>query len=91
LARPIVLFITDGRSNVALKGTGENPLREAWRLAEVMRREERVKYIVVDTEEAGAVTFGLAAELAGALGADYFKLNELKAEALVDIVRSCGT
>jgi magnesium chelatase subunit D len=87
LARPIALFITDGRSNVALKGPGENPLREAWRLAEAMRQEARAKYVVVDTEEAGAVTFGLAAELADALGADYFKLNDLKAEALVDIVR----
>lgn len=88
LARPIVLIITDGRSNVALDGHGENPLREAWRLARAMRREERVKYIVVDTEEAGAVRFGLAAQLAGALGADYFKINELKAEALVSIVRN---
>jgi magnesium chelatase subunit D len=86
LARPIVLFITDGRSNVALKGPGENPLREAWRLAEAMSREDRVKYVVVDTEEAGAVRFGLAAELAGALGADYFRIDELKAEALVGIV-----
>ncbi|MDR2787093.1 MAG: VWA domain-containing protein, partial [Candidatus Accumulibacter sp.] len=88
LARPIVLIITDGRSNVALKGPGENPLREAWRLAGAMRREDRVKYVVVDTEEAGAVNFGLANELAGALGADYFRINELKAEALVGIVRN---
>jgi magnesium chelatase subunit D len=87
LARPIVVFITDGRSNVSLKGNGENPLSESRRLAEVMSRDSRVKYIVVDTEEPGAVTFGLAAELAGALGAAYFKINDLKAEALVNIVR----
>jgi magnesium chelatase subunit D len=89
LARPIVLFITDGRSNVALKGPGENPLEEAWRLAEIMRQEPRVKYIVVDTEEAGAMNFGLAAELAAALGADYFKVNDLRAGTLVDIVKGC--
>ena len=87
LARPIVVFITDGRSNVSLRGNGENPLSESLRLAGVMSQDSRVKYIVVDTEEPGAVTFGLAAELAGALGAAYFKINDLKAEALVNIVR----
>jgi Mg-chelatase subunit ChlI len=87
LARPIVVVITDGRSNVSLQGNGENPLSESLRLAEVMSQDSRVKYIVVDTEEPGAVTFGLAAELAGALGASYFKINDLKAEALVNIVR----
>ena len=46
-----------------------------------------MKYIVVDSEEPGAVTFGLAAELAGALGAAYFKIKDLQAEALVNIVR----
>ncbi|MDR2450426.1 MAG: putative cobaltochelatase [Candidatus Accumulibacter sp.] len=87
LARPIVLIITDGRSNVALRDPGENPLHEAWRLAAAMRQDSRVKYVVVDTEDADAMNFGLAAELAGALGADYFKVNDLKVEALVNIVR----
>ena len=87
LARPIVVVITDGRSNVSLKASGESPLSESLRLAEIMSQDARVKYIVVDTEEPGAVTFGLAAELAGALGAEYFKVKDLKAEALVNIVR----
>ncbi len=87
LARPIMLIITDGRSNVSLKGNGANALAESLRLAETMALDERVKYIVVDTEEPGALSFGLAAELAGSLGAAYFKINELKAEALVNIVR----
>ncbi|MDR1920947.1 MAG: magnesium chelatase subunit D family protein [Candidatus Adiutrix sp.] len=85
LARPIVVLITDGRSNVAL-GEGK-PLDEALRLASVMGRDERIKYIVVDTEEPGAVTFGLASQLAAALSAAYFKINDLKADALVNIVK----
>ena len=84
-ARPIVILITDGKSNVAL-GEGK-PVDEAFRLGEAMAREERVQYIVVDTEEAGLVTFGLAQKLAISLQARYFKIDELKAKTLVDIVK----
>jgi magnesium chelatase subunit D len=84
-ARPIVILITDGKSNVALGDA--KPIAEARRLAAAMAREERVHHIVVDTEEAGLVTFGLARELAGDLGAQYFKIDDLKAQSLVNIVK----
>jgi magnesium chelatase subunit D len=84
-ARPIAIFITDGKSNVAL---GEKaPMPEAMDLAAAMGRDERVRYIVVDTEEEGLVTFGLARRLAHSLGAEYFKTDDLKAESLVGIVK----
>ncbi len=83
--RPIVIFITDGKSNVAL-GEGK-PVDEAFRLGKAMAREERVQYIVVDTEEAGLVTFGLAGKLAENMQARYFKIDDLKAKTLVDIVK----
>ncbi len=50
-----------------------------------MAFEERVKYVVVDTEPSGIVTFGLADKLSFVLGADYFKIEDLKANELVDI------
>jgi magnesium chelatase subunit D len=84
-ARPIVILITDGKSNVAL-GQGP-PLDEALRLAAVMAQDGRVRHIVVDTEEEGLVTFGLARRLAAALSADYFKIETLKAQTLVNIVK----
>ena len=84
-AQPIVLFITDGKCNVSL---GEQkPVEESLRLAEALGRDQRIRSIVVDTEEAGLVTFGLARRLAGAMEAQYFKIDDLKAEALVNIVR----
>lgn len=83
-ARPIVILITDGKSNVALGGG--NPLDEALRLAAAMAQEGRVRHIVVDTEEDGLVTFGLARRLAAALSADYLKIETLKAQTLVNIV-----
>jgi magnesium chelatase subunit D len=84
-ARPIVILITDGKSNVAL-GDGK-PVDEALRLATAMARDERIQHIVVDTEEAGLVTFGLAQRLAAALQARYFKIEDLKAQSLVNIVK----
>jgi magnesium chelatase subunit D len=88
-ARPIVILITDGKSNVALGG--EKPLDEALRLAAAMAHDGRVRHIVVDTEEEGLVTFGMARRLAAALGADYFKIETLKAQTLVDIVKGQRT
>lgn len=83
--RPIVVLITDGKSNVAL---GEQkPVAESQRLAAAMARDTRVRHIVVDTEEAGLVTFGLARQLATALQADYFRIDDLKAQNLVNIVK----
>jgi magnesium chelatase subunit D len=84
-ARPIVILITDGKSNVAL-GRGK-PVEEALGLAAAMARDERIHHIVVDTEDPGLVTFGLARRLAAALSAEYFKIDDLKAKTLVDIVK----
>ena len=84
-ARPIVILITDGKSNVAFGE--EKPVDEAIRLAAAMGRDERIQHIVVDTEEAGLITFGLAQRLATALQARYFKIEDLKAQSLVNIVK----
>jgi magnesium chelatase subunit D len=88
LARPIVIFITDGRGNVGLSDPeAPRPLLETWALAQIMAREKRAKYLVVDTEEHSFLAFNMAARLAEALGADYFQIDEMKAQTLLDIVR----
>ena len=84
-ARPIVIIITDGKSNAAMGD--QKPLEEVSDFAVKMAADPRVVYIVVDTEEPGLVNFGLAGRLAEALGARYFKIEELKADQLVDIVK----
>ena len=84
-ARPIVILITDGRSNVAL-GPGK-PLEETFRLGERLSGDSRIRFIIVDTEGRGLVRFGLAQKLAAAMNAEYFSIEDLKAETLVDIVK----
>lgn len=86
--RPIVLFITDGKSNVAM-GQGK-ALDETLMFAERLAMDERIRCIVVDTESQGLVSFGLAARLAGAMNAQYFKTEDLKADSLLNIVKGAS-
>ena len=83
--RPIVIIITDGKSNVAM-GHGK-PVDEAMAFAERMGQDDRVKYIVVDTEADGLVRFGLARKLAAAAAAQYCKIDDLQADSLVSMVK----
>ena len=83
--RPIVIILTDGKGNVSLGD--DKPVDEMLKLGSAMAGEKRAKYIVVDTEEDGLVTFDLARKLAGALEAEYFKIKDMQAEELVNIVR----
>ena len=84
-ARPLAIIITDGRGNVALEQG--KPYAEALDIAGRMALEERIKFIVVDSESAGAVTFGRARKLADRLGAAYFKIQDLKADQLLGIAK----
>lgn len=84
-ARPIVIIITDGKSNVAL---GEKkPLEESLSIASRLAADDRIRMIVVDVETQGLVQFGLAQKLAGAMNAAYYKIEDLKADTLVNIVK----
>jgi magnesium chelatase subunit D len=88
-ARPMVIILTDGRANAGLH-EGLSPHEEALEFAGRMSREDRVRYLVVDTETQGVVRLGLAARLAAALGAEYFRIENLKAGDLTAIARrSC--
>ncbi|WYD82355.1 MAG: magnesium chelatase subunit D family protein [Candidatus Electrothrix gigas] len=84
-SRPIAVLITDGRSNVAL-GSGR-PVDECLELARRLGREERVRFILVDTEAQGLIRFGLAEKIAQALQARYVRTADLKADTLLDIVK----
>ncbi|WP_238134219.1 putative cobaltochelatase [Calderihabitans maritimus] len=82
--RPLLIIISDGKANVSLGE--ERPLAEAFKVAELIREEERIRSLVVDVENDGFLSFGLAHQLAVALDADYYKLNDLRAERLLEAV-----
>jgi len=85
-SRPIVVLVTDGRSNVAMAEAG-HPVRESLAVASAVARDDRIKFIVVDSEPEGVIRFGLARSLAATLGAEYCKIEDLKADKLLDVVR----
>ncbi|RKO66566.1 putative cobaltochelatase [Desulfofundulus salinus] len=82
---PLLILISDGRANVSMGQ--DRPQVEVRRVAEIIREEERIKTLVIDVEKDGFITFGLARELAFALGAEYYKIDDLKADTLVQAVR----
>jgi magnesium chelatase subunit D len=73
--RPLVVVLTDGRATA-----GPDPRGAAAGL-----RRLGVSSVVVDTEE-GHVRLGMAGALAEAMGARHLRLEELRAEALVELV-----
>jgi magnesium chelatase subunit D len=85
-ARPIVVIITDGKANVSLNPS-RKPVDEAFLVAQRFASDERIFPVVVDTEKRGIVQFGLAQRLAAIMRAPYFRIEDLKAESLVQIVK----
>jgi magnesium chelatase subunit D len=83
---PLLIVISDGRGNVGVGGG--KPLAEAHQVAALIREEERIKTLVIDAEKNGFLSFGLAQGLAEALGAVYYKIEDLKADLLVEAVRA---
>ncbi len=73
--RPLLVLLTDGRATA-----GPDPLVAASGL-----RSLGAASFVVDTEE-GYVRLGMAGELARAMGARCLRLEELRAESLVELV-----
>lgn len=84
--RPIVFVITDGRANVPFFD-GRSPFEEALSVARMMASDGRVEFVVIDTEDRSVMVLGLARHLAAALNARYFRIEELKADDLVKIVK----
>ncbi len=84
--RPLIILVTDGKANRAI-GQGK-PLDEAFTISGKISREERIRFLVVDTEEPGLINFGLAKKIAGLLDALYYRIDDLRADTLVSIVKT---
>ncbi len=81
---PFMVLISDGRANVSMNG--EAPLQESKTIASMFRKE-CIQSAVIDTESS-IIKFGLAQEISNALGAKYLALEDLKADSIVEAVRS---
>ena len=84
--RPVVILITDGKANVPLDEKNR-AVDEALHYAGHIGLDNRIRWVVVDTEERTGVCFGLAQRIAAALGGEYYLIDDLKASHLVNVVK----
>jgi magnesium chelatase subunit D len=80
---PILVLVSDGRTNAALRAG--DPFLEAKEIGQRIR-SEGIQTIVVDTE-VDFIKLGLARELAACMNARYYRLEDLEADVLADAVR----
>ncbi|MEW6327256.1 MAG: hypothetical protein AB1487_06645 [Thermodesulfobacteriota bacterium] len=82
---PLFILISDGKANVSLYGG--KPVTESMEIAGVIRDDSRIRSVVIDVEQAGMISFGLACQLSVRMGARYFKIDDLKANALLEAIQ----
>ena len=82
---PLLILISDGKANVSQYGG--KPYSEAVEMAEEIGNDTQVNTAIVDVEKPGLISFGLAHQLSVQMGARYFKIEDLKADTLVDVLR----
>ena len=80
---PLVVLLSDGRGNVALGQ--DSPLDEAYAAAGIIG-DDKIPSVVVDTES-GFIRLGMVQPMAEAMGAQYLKLEDLRADNLAEAVR----
>lgn len=84
--RFLVILITDGRANQSMSSMTAD--EEIERIAALLSEWDGLDIIVVDTEEKGRFTsIDRAASIAALLNAEYYTIDALKSEYLVDMVK----
>ncbi len=78
---PILVLVTDGRANA-----GEDAINRAVKMAQLIGKA-KITSVVLDTEN-DFIKLGIANKVAQAMGANYYKLNQLTHEAVLRIVRT---
>ena len=80
---PLLVLITDGRANVAPRDI--DPVKDALAAARQIRKHH-IHAIVIDTEK-GYFQLGIAKEIAEHMGAQYFKIDQLRSEVIGELVQ----
>ena len=87
---PMLIVITDGKGNVSIDSS-KKPMQELIEIGEKVSKISQIETMVIDIERSGLMRFGIAQKLADAMGGKYCKLDQLKSQAIVDIVKKGRT
>ena len=92
---PLMVIITDGLANVGLhkeksyEGTQFGEIyREIYDICNLIRAEDRVRSLVIDTEEKGMSSFDRSKKLAEALNARYYVLEVIASQSIFKTVKN---
>lgn len=80
---PLIVFLTDGKGNFSV--SGKDPVKESIEMAEKIKNDG-IRAIVIDTEE-GFIKLEMAKTLSEAMKADYYKLENLKSEDMLKLIK----
>lgn len=82
---PYMIMITDGKGNVSLD-KDKKPKTELLEICEKIRNFPYINTMILDIERKGAMSFGIAKEMAKRMGANYQKIETLKSSAIVSAI-----
>lgn len=80
---PLIVFLSDGKGNFSV--SGKDPVKESIEMAEKIKNDG-IRVIVIDTEE-GFIKLEMAKTLSEAMKADYYKLENLKSEDMLKLIK----
>lgn len=81
---PVLILLSDGKANFSF--SGKDPVIESLEIAEKIKKE-KIKCIVIDTEE-GFIKLEMARTLSEAMEGDYYRLDNIKSEDLIQLVKN---
>ncbi|SHJ60303.1 magnesium chelatase subunit D [Hathewaya proteolytica DSM 3090] len=81
---PVMVLVSDGRVNY--HGKSSDPFEDTLKIAHEIQ-DKNIQSIVIDCEQ-GFVKLGMAKEISEALDADYYKIDDLKADEIANAVRN---
>ncbi|SDZ35621.1 magnesium chelatase subunit D [Evansella caseinilytica] len=84
---PMMIVVTDGKANAGMYGG--DPVKEALTIARQIAASG-LPSLIIDIET-GFIQLGIAKLLAKTMNAEYYKLDELKADTIVQAVRSMSS
>ena len=82
---PYLVMITDGKGNVSMDQSLK-PKQELMEISEKLRAFPYINTMVLDIERKGAMSFGIAREMALRMGASYQKIETLNAGTIISAI-----
>jgi magnesium chelatase subunit D len=83
---PLMVIVSDGRPNVSL--SGKDPLQETLEIADQVR-QAGIASLFLDVEK-DFLRLGMGSKIAAAMGGKYYRLEDLRSESILDILRQEG-